>query len=497
MAAYFGLHVGSTSISVAVCKDKQAEVIANDAGDRVIPAFISDNEGELAVGVYSSRNATNVITCCIRLLGINEVDNDEVRLIQKRCPCKIVKILNKDELGYELTNGDGKAIETVPVKKALQLVFQQLMDTALRHAGIGGENYAVLSVPVGFSENQKQLIKDVATLSGFKVLQVISEPSSALLAYQIDCKEMENSNKIAVVYRAGGSSVDVTVCAIKNGHFRHLTSVTRAHLGGEDVTDAIVQHLCQDILRLHKVDVSNKSRPLYKLRHAAEECKRVLSTIETTACSVESLYEGIDFVGNFSRARLESLLGVFIPKFIEPIDEALRNSKITSQKVDMLILCGGTCKIPKLQQVLTTYFQSSCEVLLRQSPDEILAIGAAIQAENLKGMEDFGNLDEDFTIQTVGNALSYKILTGGESKLIFEAGTAVPSKVVQQIELKEGEDSLLLFETDVSGKETDIAKISLDELRDNTIFIKFNIKLNNTLELELTSGQYSRNFTIF
>lgn len=484
MAAYFGVAFGSSSSCVAVYKDSKVDVLANDAGDRVTPAVISYNDGELSVGLSSCHNPANIIAYSKSLIGYSDLQTKDVANIAKRSLCKIVQTGN-GELAYELTDSESKVPTRIGVQQSLELVFKKLLETASSHSGVRGEQYAVLTAPVHFDEQQKLTLKNAAIAAGFQVLQVIHEPSAALLAYQVGQQNENTLLQNVVIFRAGGTSVDTTVIVVRDQLYRILSSVHKSDLGGEKVTELLASHLAEEFKRKHRIDVLGRPRSVFKLHQAAETCKRVLSTVSTTSCSVDSLFEGMDFSCTVSRARLESLLNNLIPQFIEVLDEALLSAKLKLEEIDKVVFVGGTCKIPRVQQILSNYFPNA-DILNQYLPDEVIAMGAANQAANLKGCGETVISENEFVFPTVTHGLHYKV-DGDASHLIFNAGTLVPAFKEIEIPLPP-ESTDLHLEIMESNNSNDslvtLAKVVVDGLlQDSEVLASFRVTRENTLEV--------------
>jgi len=384
MSVYFGLHVGSTSACLAVHRDGRLDVVANDAGDRTTPACVGINEGEILVGLSAKqlygRKPTAVVRHNKKILSLNESDL-KVAVENSgppHCP-KLVSSSGNPE--YVIEAGEGIPAKRLSATSVQTHIFKYMHDIAASHATTQvNEKNTVLTVPYFFTKKQRDVISKCAELAGFHVVQVISEPASACMAYSIGQLDQTETSK-CLIYRCGGSTLTASVVVINSGIISVVESITRNE-GGDSITTILSDYLAEEFKRKYKIDPRESKRGKTKLQNNAENVKHILSTLDTAKCYIESLYDGIDFSTNVTRARFENEMSKVLPLLTDPIQTVLTASGIKASDIDKVILCGGTSKIPRLQKQIGSMFPNG-EILSSLSPDEVLALGSASQASLL------------------------------------------------------------------------------------------------------------------
>lgn len=489
----FGLYFGATNTCLAACKDGNLKVLANDAGDRVTPAIVSFAGGEKNIGLPAklqlSRNA-HVTVCGMKQLLIDE-DSVEVGKIETEC-----KIVVENGPKYEIVK-NGK-VQYYSPEDILLLIFQKLLEIAKSH-GDGEEEYCtVLTVPLNTSGNQKRIIKDIAFKAGFKILRIISESSAALLAYNISEKP---SNMIChyIIYRMGGTSVDVTVIAVINGLYQVLSYVRKTSIGGNHFTNELMEFCIQEFQRQYKVNIKESKRSIYKLRSAVEVCKHILTNMTSAQCSVESLYEGIDFTINIGRGRFESLINNKLQECVEPIQNALIDAKLKKADINKVILVGGTSKTPRLVQIISNMF-SSAEILNSISPDEAIALGAAAEAALLVSEDKLDiDIEPDSEIETLSKTIYVKTPEIDDLIPLIPLNTPIPTKQEKNLTLSNSQNIICLgfYEgppvCSINSDESKLlAKLILKEVPLNAEIV-INILIKNDGSLQLTCTEKTHN----
>merc|ERR1712038_1253013 len=240
---------------------------------------------------------------------------------------------------------------------------------------------AVVTVLAYFNDSQRQATKDAGSISGLNVLRIINEPTAAATAYGLDQKGAE---KNVLIFDLGGGTFDVSLLTIEDGIFEVKATAGDAHLGGEDFDNRLVNYFLQDFKRRHRKDMSKNQRALRRLRTACERAKRTLSSSTQAHLEIDSLYDGIDFNSTITRARFEDLCMDLFRKCMDPVERVLRDAKISKGAVDEVVLVGGSTRIPKVQSMLSEFFngKAPCKSI---NPDEAVAYGAAVQAAILDG----------------------------------------------------------------------------------------------------------------
>ncbi|XP_054449270.1 heat shock 70 kDa protein 14 isoform X2 [Pteronotus mesoamericanus] len=329
--AAIGVHLGCTSACVAVYKDGRADVVANDAGDRVTPAVVAYSENEEVVGLAAKqsriRNISNTVMKVKQILGRSSDDPQAQKYITES---KCLVIEKNGKLRYKIDTGE--ETKFVNPEDVARLIFSKMKETA--HSVLGSDaNDVVITVPFDFGEKQKNALGEAARAAGFNVLRLIHEPSAALLAYGIGQDSPTGKSNI-LVFKLGGTSLSVTVMEVNSGIYRVLSTNTDYNIGGTHFTETLAQHLASEFQRSFKHDVRGNARAMVKLMNSADIAKHSLSTLGSANCFLDSLYEGQDFDCTVSRARFELLCSPLFNKCIEAIRALLEQSGFTADDIN-------------------------------------------------------------------------------------------------------------------------------------------------------------------
>ena len=236
-------------------------------------------------------------------------------------------------------------------------------------------------MPAYFNASQRQATKDAGVIAGLNVMRIINEPTAAAIAYGLDQKGGE---KNILIFDLGGGTFDVSLLSIEDGIFEVKATAGDTHLGGEDFDNRMVEYFCTEFQRKFRKDLTTSQRALRRLRTACERAKRTLSSSTQATIEIDSLFEGIDFNSQITRARFEELNMDYFRKTMAPVEKVLRDAKLSKSEVDEVVLVGGSSRIPKVQKLLQEFFNGK-ELCQSINPDEAVAYGATVQAAVLSG----------------------------------------------------------------------------------------------------------------
>jgi len=303
-------------------------------------------------------------------------------------------------------------------------VLTKMKETAEAYAGEKVTD-AVITVPAYFNDSQRQATKDAGAIAGLNVLRIINEPTAAAIAYGLD-KGSSAGEKNVLIFDLGGGTFDVSLLTIDDGIFEVKATAGDTHLGGEDFDNRLVNHFVQEFKRKNKADISGNARSLRRLRTACERAKRQLSSGTNATIEIDSLHEGQDLYSSITRARFEDLCGDLFQQCLAPVEKVLRDAGVSKSAVDEIVMVGGSTRIPKVQQLISNYFNGK-DLNHSINPDEAVAYGAAVQAHLLGG----GEMKQDVLLLDVA-PLSLGLETaGGVMTPLIERNTTVPTKKSQ------------------------------------------------------------------
>jgi len=379
MAKVIGIDLGTTNSAVAVMEAGEPTIISNAEGGRTTPSVVAINKaGERLVGQVAKRqgvtNPDNTIFSIKRLMG-RKYDEPSAEYDRKMLPYVITKADNGDA---NVKMGD----KDYSPPEISAMILQKLKTDAEAYLG-DTVTEAVITVPAYFNDSQRQATKDAGKIAGLEVLRIVNEPTAASLAYGLDKKHDE----IIAVYDLGGGTFDISILELGEGTFKVESTNGDTHLGGDDFDQRVMDWLCDEFKKDQGIDLRQDKMALQRLKEAAEKAKTELSTVQQTEVNLP--FVTADASGpkhlniTLTRAKLEQLVMDLVEKTIEPCKQALTDAEKTASQIDEVILVGGQTRMPLVQQKVQEYFGK--ELHKGVNPDEVVAVGAAIQAGVLKG----------------------------------------------------------------------------------------------------------------
>jgi molecular chaperone DnaK len=419
MGKVIGIDLGTTNSCVAVMEGKAPKVIENSEGRNTTPSIVAfTDDGERLVGQPAKRQAvTNperTIFAVKRLIG-RRYDDPMVEKDKKLVPYKIVRASNGDAW----VEVDGK---TYSPSQISAFILQKMKETA--EANLGQKvTQAVITVPAYFNDAQRQATKDAGKIAGLEVLRIINEPTAAALAYGLDKKK----SGIIAVYDLGGGTFDVSILEIGDGVFEVKSTNGDTFLGGEDFDMRLVNYLADEFQKEQGIDLRRDKLALQRLKEAAEAAKIELSS--TTQTEINLPYITADATGpkhltlKLTRAKFEALVDDLIQKTVEPCRLALKDAGLTAAEINEVVLVGGMTRMPKVQEVVKQFFGK--EPHKGVNPDEVVAVGAAIQAGVLQG-----DVKDVLLLDVTPLSLGIETL-GGVFTRIIDRNTTIPTKKSQ------------------------------------------------------------------
>ncbi len=414
MGKIIGIDLGTTNSCVSVMQGSQPTVIENSEGNRTTPSIVAlTKTGDRLVGQAAKRqaitNPKNTIFSIKRFMGRKY---DEITNEKKLAP-------------YEIINENGEARVKINDKiyspqEVSAMVLQKMKQTAEDFLG-EKVTEAVITVPAYFNDAQRQATKDAGRIAGLEVKRIINEPTAAALAYGLDRKQ--ESEKVAV-FDLGGGTFDISVLELGDGVFEVKSTDGDTHLGGDDFDQKIIDYVADEFKKQEGIDLRKDAITLQRLKEAAEKAKIELSSRTDTEINlpfITATQEGPKhLVINLTRAKFEALCADLFDKILDPCRRAMKNSKVEMKEIDEVVLVGGSTRIPKVQTLVKDFFGK--EPNKSVNPDEVVAIGAAIQGGVLKG-----DVTDVLLLDVTPLSLGIETLGGVMTKLI-DANTTIPTK---------------------------------------------------------------------
>ena len=423
MAKVIGIDLGTTNSCVAVMDGGKPKVIENSEGARTTPSIVAfTKDGERLIGQPAKRQAVtnpdNTVFAVKRLIG-RRFDDPVTKKDTELVPYDIVKGKNGD--AWVKAGGEDYSPSQISA-----FILQKMKETAESYLG-ETVTQAVITVPAYFNDAQRQATKDAGQIAGLEVLRIINEPTAAALAYGLE----KDDGKTIAVYDLGGGTFDVSILEIGDGVFEVKSTNGDTFLGGEDFDSAIVEWLADQFKKKENMDLKSDKLALQRLKEAAEKAKIELSSAQTTEVNlpfITARMEGgsstpLHLVETISRSDLEKMVGDLIQRTLEPCKKALADAGVTKDEIDEVIMVGGMTRMPKVREVVEGFFGSKPHTGV--NPDEVVAMGAAIQAGVLQG-----DVKDVLLLDVTPLSLGIETLGGVFTRMI-DRNTTIPTKKTQ------------------------------------------------------------------
>jgi len=383
-----GIDLGTTYSCVGVWKNDTVDIIANDMGERTTPSYVSFNATERLIGQaaknQSARNSSNTVFDAKRLIG-RKFNDAVVKSDMKLWPFAVKEGSHGRPVIEVMFQGEKRQFFPEEISS---MVLSKMKQTAESYMGTTISK-AVVTVPAYFNDAQRRATKDAGRIADLEVLRIINEPTAAAIAYGLD--QQSDDEKTVLIFDLGGGTFDVSLLTIDEGIFEVMATAGDTHLGGEDFDNKLVDHCVSDFLRknkgVNKNELLKSGRSMRRLRTQCELAKRTLSSGLRAVIEVDSLFDGIDYSGTMTRAKFENLCAHEFRACLEPVQKVLTDAKVAKNEVDEIVLVGGSTRIPKVQRLLSDFFNGK-QLNKGINPDEAVAWGASVQAAVISGNMD-------------------------------------------------------------------------------------------------------------
>ncbi|MEZ5943059.1 MAG: molecular chaperone DnaK [Planctomycetaceae bacterium] len=368
-----GIDLGTTNSVVSVMEGGEVKVIANQEGLRTTPSVVAfTDKGDVLVGEPAKRQAVtnphNTIYSVKRFMGRR---HDEVQSEEKMVPYKVVG----GTTDYVKIDVNGKEMTPPEISAKVLLKLKEAAENYLGHR----VNKAVVTVPAYFNDAQRQATKDAGQIAGLDVSRIINEPTAAALAYGLEKKQDEK----IVVFDLGGGTFDVSILEVEEGSVEVLSTNGDTHLGGDDFDEVLINYIADEFKKQENIDLREEAMSLQRLREAAEKAKKELSTLQSTDINLPFIFQSKHLQMTVSRSKFEQLIDPLVERCRKPVEQALKDAKLSPKDIDEVVLVGGSTRVPVVQELVKKVFGK--EPHKGVNPDEVVSIGAAIQGAIIAG----------------------------------------------------------------------------------------------------------------
>jgi len=498
-----GIDLGTTYSCVANYEGAGVEIIANEQGSFTTPSFVSFTAEERLIGEaaknQAAMNPTNTVFDVKRLIG-RRFDDPTVKKDIESWPFKVVDDDNSPKVQVEYL-GETKTFSPQEISAMVLGKMKEVAETKLGKK----VSKAVITVPAYFNDNQRQATKDAGSIAGLNVLRIINEPTAAAIAYGLGAGKSDKERNV-LIYDLGGGTFDVSLLHIQGGVFTVKATAGDTHLGGQDFDTNLLEFFKKEFQRKTKKDISNDPRALRRLRTACERAKRTLSNGTQTTIEIDSLFDGEDFNAQITRAKFEEINGKAFNGTIQPVEQVLKDAAIEKSKVDEIVLVGGSTRIPRIQKLLSDFFNGK-KLEKSINPDEAVAYGAAVQAGILSGKATSADTADLLLLDVVPLSLGVA-MEGNIFAQVVPRGSTVPclrkrtfttvadSQTTVQFPVFQGER--VNCEDNTSLGEFTLAPIPPMRAGEAVLEVVFEVDVNGILKVTATekSSGRSANITI-
>ncbi|KAL2829791.1 heat shock protein 70 family [Aspergillus cavernicola] len=416
-----GIDLGTTYSCVGVMQNGKVEILVNDQGNRITPSYVAFTDEERLVGDAAKNqyaaNPKRTIFDIKRMIG-RKYDDKDVQRDAKNYPFKVVNKDGKPNVRVDVN----QTPKTLSPEEVSAMVLGKMKDIAEGYLG-KKVTHAVVTVPAYFNDAQRQATKDAGIIAGLNVLRVVNEPTAAAIAYGLDKMGKERQ---VIVYDLGGGTFDVSLLSIDDGVFEVLATAGDTHLGGEDFDHRVMDYFVKQYNKKNNVDVTKDLKAMGKLKREVEKAKRTLSSQMSTRIEIEAFHNGEDFSETLTRAKFEELNMDLFKKTLKPVEQVIKDAKVSKSEIDDIVLVGGSTRIPKVQAILEEFFNGK-KASKGINPDEAVAFGAAVQGGVLSGEEG-----TDGIVLMDVNPLTLGIeTTGGVMTKLIPRNTVIPTRKSQ------------------------------------------------------------------